>query len=315
VVAYSDASGNQHVTTGYGPFGEVPNFYSARYEYTGQLNIPELSLFDFKARAYDPTLGRFLSADPAGYASDVNSYAYVGNDPVNGTDPSGMAEPQPAKLKSGDGNGGPPCWCYGSGGYGTSGASGWIPYIPPCGGAAGGWDYAAYPDNCPIPGDTVTLNPSGGGVQGGHVGIGTGSTGGGIQLSVSLERHYTSSDFCTALFEAGVFTKQLGQHFEKFGISVASAGMAEVVVVGGPADPLAAPGVVATDLGGETALSGGAGVAIGDAAILATTRHAEGFFGDFLKDAVVDPLPLPEATKAALEDALGDPEEPAGPSC
>jgi RHS repeat-associated protein len=92
VVAYSDASGNQHVTTGYGPFGEVPNFYSTRYEYTGQLNIPELNLFDFKARAYDPNLGRFLSADPAGYASDINSYAYVGNDPVNGTDPSGMTD-------------------------------------------------------------------------------------------------------------------------------------------------------------------------------------------------------------------------------
>jgi RHS repeat-associated protein len=68
----------------------VPNFYSTRYEYTGQLNIPELNLFDFKARAYDPNLGRFLSADPAGYASDINSYAYVGNDPVNGNDPSGM---------------------------------------------------------------------------------------------------------------------------------------------------------------------------------------------------------------------------------
>jgi RHS repeat-associated protein len=90
VVAYSDASGNQHVTTGYGPFGEVTSFYASRYEYTGQLNIPELNLFDYKARAYDPTLGRFLSADPAGYASDINSYAYVGNDPVNGADPSGM---------------------------------------------------------------------------------------------------------------------------------------------------------------------------------------------------------------------------------
>jgi RHS repeat-associated protein len=89
VVAYSDSSGNQHVTTGYGPFGEVTSFYASRYEYTGQLNIPELNLFDFKARAYDPNLGRFLSADPAGYASDINSYAYVGNDPVNRTDRTG----------------------------------------------------------------------------------------------------------------------------------------------------------------------------------------------------------------------------------
>ncbi|HEY2708788.1 MAG TPA: RHS repeat-associated core domain-containing protein, partial [Caulobacteraceae bacterium] len=55
------------------------------------------------ARAYDPTLGRFLSADPAGYASDVNSYAYVGNDPVNGTDPSGMMYERPAWMLQDDG--------------------------------------------------------------------------------------------------------------------------------------------------------------------------------------------------------------------
>jgi hypothetical protein len=45
-------------------------------------------------RAYDPTLGRFISHDPLGRLAaaslDIQPYVYAGNDPVNSTDPSGM---------------------------------------------------------------------------------------------------------------------------------------------------------------------------------------------------------------------------------
>jgi len=43
----------------------------------------------YKARAYDPGIGRFLQTDPIGTKDDVNLYTYVGNDPLDRTDPTG----------------------------------------------------------------------------------------------------------------------------------------------------------------------------------------------------------------------------------
>lgn len=45
---------------------------------------------------FSPNLGRWMTMDPIAYeAGDVNLYRYVGNDPVSGLDPSGLAGPAP----------------------------------------------------------------------------------------------------------------------------------------------------------------------------------------------------------------------------
>jgi hypothetical protein len=41
---------------------------------------------------YDPTVGRFLSADPIGLAAGPNPYAYCGNGPMTNVDPLGLCE-------------------------------------------------------------------------------------------------------------------------------------------------------------------------------------------------------------------------------
>ena len=61
------------------------------YSYTGREFDPESGLYYYRARYYDPRIGRFTQADPIGFqGGDPNFYAYVGNNPVNFTDAFGL---------------------------------------------------------------------------------------------------------------------------------------------------------------------------------------------------------------------------------
>jgi RHS repeat-associated protein len=62
-----------------------------RFIYTGREYDPETGLYQYRERYYDPAVGRFLSADPSGFAAgDPNLYRYVGNAAPNARDPSGL---------------------------------------------------------------------------------------------------------------------------------------------------------------------------------------------------------------------------------
>jgi RHS repeat-associated protein len=95
-----DTTGNVVGETRYTAWGEERSStgtVSTDYTYTGQYsNTDDFGLMYYKARWYDPVLGRFAQADsvvpditqPQGY----NRYTYAGNNPVKYSDPSGHCE-------------------------------------------------------------------------------------------------------------------------------------------------------------------------------------------------------------------------------
>jgi RHS repeat-associated protein len=93
-----DASGNIVSELRYSPWGETrynSGNTPTRYQYTGQYSYtPDFGLYFYNARWYDPTLGRFAQPDSlipeqSQGAQAWDRYAYVNNNPLKYTDPSG----------------------------------------------------------------------------------------------------------------------------------------------------------------------------------------------------------------------------------
>jgi RHS repeat-associated protein len=76
----------------YDGFGNSAGSSFTRYDYTGRERDPDTGLMYYRARWYDPQLGRFISEDPIGLAGGINQFTYVSNNPQNATDPSGLYE-------------------------------------------------------------------------------------------------------------------------------------------------------------------------------------------------------------------------------
>jgi RHS repeat-associated protein len=84
----------------YAPFGETYNEAGTPdRSFTGQDQTTSdgNGVYDYLFRKYDPVAGRWLSPDPSGWASvsqfypqSLNRYAYVQNDPMRSTDPTGL---------------------------------------------------------------------------------------------------------------------------------------------------------------------------------------------------------------------------------
>ena len=61
------------------------------FSYTGREWDGDAGLYYYRARWYDPKMGRFVSEDPMGFAAgDTNVSRYVGNSPTVRTDPTGL---------------------------------------------------------------------------------------------------------------------------------------------------------------------------------------------------------------------------------
>lgn len=62
------------------------------FGYAGRPLESRTGLSDNRARWYEPATGRFITEDPSGFkGGDANFYRYVGNDPLDKVDPSGLA--------------------------------------------------------------------------------------------------------------------------------------------------------------------------------------------------------------------------------
>ena len=90
-----DASGAVLDAIDYDSFGGILSESNPvewdRFKFTGREYCPELGLYYYRARWYDPAVGRFISQDPIGFeAGDANLYRYVGNAPGDARDPRGL---------------------------------------------------------------------------------------------------------------------------------------------------------------------------------------------------------------------------------
>jgi len=79
----------------YDSFGNQKNAYNGieqPFTYTGREWDRETELYYYRARHYDPMVGRFIQKDPIGFdGGDMNLYAYTSNNPVNQVDPTGKS--------------------------------------------------------------------------------------------------------------------------------------------------------------------------------------------------------------------------------
>lgn len=100
VMAVSDQSGTVQERYEYDPFGKV-SYYNGtgtalvksaignEVLFTGRSYNAESGLYDYRARAMNPNIGRFVQVDPLLYVDGMNGLSYVNNNSVGFIDPLG----------------------------------------------------------------------------------------------------------------------------------------------------------------------------------------------------------------------------------
>ncbi len=94
ITSLSSASGTVVQRYAYDTFGNMTitanGNISQPYTYTSREYDTETGMYFYRARYYDPKVGRFVTKDPIGFGGGINVYAYVGNSPINLSDPYGL---------------------------------------------------------------------------------------------------------------------------------------------------------------------------------------------------------------------------------
>jgi RHS repeat-associated protein len=111
VVGLFDQDGNDHLGVSYDAWGAPTQHGTASadpFRYRGSFHDPDTGLLRSGRRWYDPATGRWISQDPlltdllttqsdltSAYPDLANLYLYVGDDPLNHADPTGLGPSEP----------------------------------------------------------------------------------------------------------------------------------------------------------------------------------------------------------------------------
>jgi RHS repeat-associated protein len=93
ITSLSSSAGALAATYTFDSFGKLTNSAGSLqnpFRYAARDFDVESDLSYYRARYYDPAVGRFASQDPVRFTGGVNFYAYVRNRPVTLTDPYGL---------------------------------------------------------------------------------------------------------------------------------------------------------------------------------------------------------------------------------
>jgi RHS repeat-associated protein len=93
IVQMTNGSGAVTLTRQYDAWGNLEaGVNEPGLAFTGREWDPETSFYYYRARYYDPKVGRFISEDPIRFAAGPNFYSYVSNRPTVLTDPFGLLD-------------------------------------------------------------------------------------------------------------------------------------------------------------------------------------------------------------------------------
>jgi RHS repeat-associated protein len=104
--AVTDSGGNLVWNWDSDPFGNAspneqpagPAQFVLNQRFAGQYYDKETNLYYNYFRDYDPQTGRYVQSDPIGLEGGINTYAYVGGNPLAFSDPYGLAPDTPYKT-------------------------------------------------------------------------------------------------------------------------------------------------------------------------------------------------------------------------